>query len=102
MASNPHPIVCQLDAIPAAKRDRYAWLRQQLDAGIEGVVEADDGYGLCLAEDVALVAAEFVLLERLCCPFLKFNLAFTNNEITLWLTGGEGVKAFLKEELALD
>ena len=96
------PIACRPDAIPPDQRERYTWLRQQLQPGIEGVEESVNGYGLRLAKNIVPVAAEFIMLERLCCPFLRFNLEITDSLVTLWLTGGDGVKAFLKQEMALE
>lgn len=48
-------------------------------------------------------AAEFITLERLCCPFLSFQLAVAEEKGPLWitLTGPEGVNDFLRLELEL-
>jgi hypothetical protein len=49
-------------------------------------------------------AAEFMALERLCCPFLNFVLEIEPDQGPLWLklTGPEGVKQVLQTELGLD
>jgi len=46
-------------------------------------------------------AAEFISLERLCCPFLRFSLEVEPEGGPIWLrlTGREGVKAFIREEV---
>jgi hypothetical protein len=49
------------------------------------------------------MAAEFMTLERLCCPFLTLTLEVERERGPLWLTltGREGVKPFLQAELGL-
>jgi len=49
------------------------------------------------------MAAEFITLERLCCPFLTLALEVERERGPLWLklTGREGVKPFLRAELGL-
>jgi len=51
---------------------------------------------------VILQAAEFVSLEKLCCPFLNFEITVEaeNGSVWLKLTGREGVKAFVREEIS--
>jgi hypothetical protein len=41
-------------------------------------------------------------LEKLCCPFLNFTLEVEaeNGSVWLGLTGREGVKAFVREEIS--
>ena len=47
-------------------------------------------------------AAEFIALEKLCCPFLSFSLEVEaeNGPVSLKLTGRDGVKAFVREEIS--
>jgi hypothetical protein len=44
--------------------------------------------------------AEWITLERLCCPFLSFQLSVTSDQddYSLALTGPKGVKALVLEE----
>jgi len=45
--------------------------------------------------------AEWITLERRCCPFLDLGLDWSaSNRVSLTLTGGPGVKTFLAEQLA--
>ena len=48
------------------------------------------------------MAAEFIALERLCCPFLNFGLEIKAEGGPVWLrlSGREGVKAFIREEIS--
>ncbi len=100
-------LACRLadDVFDAATARRYAALRAALAASVTAVSELPDGYRLHFAgerESLALLA-EFIALERQCCPFLRFTLVLEPDEgpIHLALTGGAGVRAFLAAELAL-
>lgn len=45
-------------------------------------------------------AAEFIVYERLCCPFLNFELDVERDTNRLWLRlrGQEGIKEFIRLE----
>ncbi len=47
-------------------------------------------------------AAEFISLEKLCCPFLSLEIEVEAEGGPVWLrlTGREGVKAFIREEVS--
>ena len=65
--------------------------------------ELADGYEFLIeGPNVIVQAAEFVSLERLCCPFLNFSIEAEaeNGSVWLRLTGREGVKAFVREEIS--
>lgn len=68
------------------------------------VKELPNGYAFRYAmdSDTFRQAAEFVTLERLCCPFFEFELAAEKADGAMWLrlTGPEGVKDFIKLEFA--
>ncbi len=100
--SDAPPIACALAAMDDQQLSRYEELRAQIESAVQEVAELPDGYGLRLADDAAtiLATAEFITLERLCCPFLKFDLEVGPQGGTVWLrlTGREGVKDFLKGE----
>src|SRR6266566_9827389 len=51
-----------------------------------------DGKGISLPE-----AAEWVAMERWCCPFLTLQLEAVGSDLNYWmkLTGPDGAKAFL-------
>jgi hypothetical protein len=44
---------------------------------------------------------EFIKTERLCCDFFTFQLNVEDNSAVLNITGPEGVKQFLQEEINL-
>jgi hypothetical protein len=78
-------------------------LRRLLGEDLREVRELEDGYAFRhSAEASVLVAlAEYVSLERLCCPFFDFAIEVGRGGGEVWLrmTGGEGAKRVL--ELAL-
>lgn len=101
--SNERPLVCRLDAFTKQQAKRHAALWARIQRRAEGIEELDSGYALRfpLDNELLIQLAEFIILERLCCPFLDFGLElFPEREsIQLRLSGGGGVKAFLQQEL---
>lgn len=60
--------------------------------------ELPDGYAIAFAADPQLFRdlAEWITLERRCCPFLTLGLEWSADDVVwLRLTGGPGVKEFL-------
>lgn len=76
---------------------------EELFRAVAGVRELPNGYAFRLPNepDVLLKAAEFVSLERLCCPFFGFVLEVEPEGGAVWLglTGREGVKPFILAEI---
>jgi hypothetical protein len=64
--------------------------------------ELSDGYEFEFPTDRATyqLLTEWVIEERLCCPFLDIDLRFSREGGPLWLrlTGRPGTKEFIKEE----
>lgn len=92
------PLACIPSAIP--NRPRYNELRQKLRAAITEksaqTWELDDTR-LTLTE-----TAEWIEMERLCRPFLKFNLEINDEPgHRLTMTGLEETAAFLKHEFEI-
>ncbi|HET9529663.1 MAG TPA: hypothetical protein VFQ92_04880 [Blastocatellia bacterium] len=98
-------IACRLGALDAARRERHQSLRKRLNDSVQEVRELPDGYALRLPAETEMIlaTAEWVTLERLCCPFFVFELEIGDEGAPMWLrlTGGEGVKEFLRAELGL-
>lgn len=96
------PLACNLKAIAAAERPRYSQLTKQLRATVRDRTELPDGYALRL-DGKAIgfkEVAEWISMERLCCPFLMFQLSASGHQSDwlLKLTGPRGVKTLLQEE----
>ena len=97
------PLACRIDALDFAQRGRHAQLFRELAASVADVEELPDGLAIRFPSKpyVFLRLAEWMELERACCPFLEFGLIFENRVPTmrLELRGPEGVKDFLRAEL---
>ena len=94
---------CRLDVFETSEQDRYATLRAAVRAGMNAVHELPDGYAVGLSTEPALFrqAAEWITLERRCCPFLTLGLEWAEDgRVWLRLTGRPEVKAFLGPMLA--
>jgi hypothetical protein len=104
-AMNESPIACNLTGMTAKQRERRQVLAQRVHAAVQEVRDLPDGYAFRFPADpvLCLTAAEFMTLERLCCPFFTFALELVCEGGPLWLriTGRQGVKQFLRAELGL-
>lgn len=98
-------LACRLEAFNEEQRERYRSIRRQMSSAVEGVRELPDGYALRFPMEGSLfmTLAEFITLERLCCSFLNLGLevAAENGPLWLRLTGGAGVKTFLRDEIGV-
>lgn len=90
-------IACNLNALDADQQRRRAALADALVARAATTRETADGYALEMDAALLRDAAEWITLERLCCPFLRFELRFDSEmgSLRLSLGGGAGVKEFL-------
>src|SRR6266581_2888140 len=94
-------LACNIHGLSESQRQRYLTLREQVEALVQGARELSHGFALTFIYDAELflLLTEFITLERLCCPFLDFATELKNNgDLTLKLSGEEGVKSFLKGE----
>jgi hypothetical protein len=100
------PFMCKLGALDAKQRAQHQTLSRQLHEGIEEVKELPNGYAFRLPGETSTIlsVAEWVTLERLCCPFFAFALEVEGEGKPLWLrmTGRDGVKAFMQSELGIE
>jgi hypothetical protein len=99
------PFACNVGALDKDQRARYSILTKQLIAKKQEVRELSDGYAFRFAASSEHIKdlAEFIIYERLCCPFFDFDLIVERNEGSLWLKlrGREGVKDFIKSEFGI-
>jgi len=104
METNESPLACDMTAIPAEQRQTHLSASRELFSQIRETRELSEGYQFRFASepDVIRRLAEFVSLEKLCCPFLNFaiDVEAENGPVWLRLTGREGVKAFIREEIS--
>jgi hypothetical protein len=88
------PIACNLNAIGPADRPRYNKLVERLRAAIREKTDLSDGYTYRLDTEsiTQQEVAEWISLEKRCCPFLTFELK--NSQLTL--RGPAGAKEILQ------
>lgn len=99
-------IFCNMDVFTPAERESHIQTTTQLFQTVQSIYEAQNGYEFIFpgpngSESIA-VFAEFIYNERRCCPFLEFTLKIAPNDkpISLFLTGPEGTREFLREEFS--
>jgi hypothetical protein len=99
------PLACNIAALNDEQRKRIQILLTQMKSAHQEVRDLPDGYAFRLPTDSATIrdTAEYVTLERLCCPFFRFDLEVEQEGGPLWLrlTGRPGVKELTKLELGL-
>jgi hypothetical protein len=98
------PVACNLNAISPAERPRYTELVKRLRASISERVELANGFKYRLNTTVIALPeiAEWITMERLCCPFLMFQLDVTSkDDPSLTLRGPSGAKAIIQEGFPL-
>jgi hypothetical protein len=102
--SSTLPLACNMDVFTPAQRDSHARITTELMQSIQELREVKNGYQFLFPNEAELISkiAEFILNERLCCPFLEFTLQVNvNNEpISLALVGPEGTQEFMRLEFS--
>ena len=92
-----------MTAIPAGQRPVHLAKSRDLFTRIDETRELPNGYEFRFADEpnVLMRLVDFVSLEKLCCPFLRFEIAVEaeNGPVWLRLTGRDGVKEFIQEEV---
>ena len=105
MALTESPIACVLAALDPDQRQRHQRLIGELRTVVTSVTELSDGFALRLRDDDTtwMNTAEFITLERRCCPFLGFTLDSEREQgsYCLRITGRPGVKEFLRDAYKL-
>ena len=94
------PLACDFGAMNPEQRERYRALRRILSEDFMEARELDAGYAFRHSSEaeVLVALAEYVSLERLCCPFFDFAIEVGHGGGDVWLkmTGPEGAKAILE------
>src|SRR6185369_3938202 len=101
---NQSPLACDMTAIPAEQRASHLAKSREFFSQIEETSELPNGYAFRFAGEPNMLQrlADFVSLEKLCCPFLRFEIEVEaeNGPVWLRLTGRDGVKEFIREEIS--
>ena len=97
-------LACNMNVFTQVERESHIQNTLELFNTVQTIYDAPDGYKFLFPSDSETIAklAEFIKNERLCCPFLEFDLKVSPNEqpISLLLTGPEGTQEFLREEFS--
>jgi len=95
---------CRMDAMSVEERATHAALMEAMLAAVQERQELPDGIAFRLPPDQLPTIAQWVELERKCCPFFTFEIEVPADGQPLWLrlTGPEGIKEFIVAELRLD
>lgn len=103
MTEKESPFACDMTAIETDQRAAHLATINKLFRAVESVREMPNGYTFRLPNesDILRTVAEFIALERLCCPFFGFSLEIEREGAAAWLTltGREGVKPFIVAEI---
>ncbi|MEP6912155.1 MAG: hypothetical protein ABI923_05345 [bacterium] len=103
MTEKEFPFACDMTAIAAEQRGAHMATMNKLFRAVESLSELPNGYTFRLPNesDILRTAAEFIALERLCCPFFGFDLEIEREGGAVWLslTGRDGVKPFIMAEI---
>lgn len=101
METGTKPITCKLTTPELQKRK--ATVIAQLKALVLDKKELSNGYsyGFEGTDDNLDKLNTFIKTERMCCDFFTFQLTVEEDKALLNITGPEGAKEFLKEEIDL-
>jgi hypothetical protein len=98
-------LACNANAFTPEQRARYGELKRGLLPRASSILDVPNGLEMTHDADTQTILelAEFATLERLCCPFLTFNLEIAPNDAgsKLTLTGPDGTSSFLRHELGI-
>ena len=100
------PFVCNIGALSEIQRVRRKELTRKVKDSRLSVRELKDGYAFRFKADSEMIqeAAEFIVYERICCPFFNFELSVEQDTNRLWLAlrGQTGIKDFIRSEFDLE
>jgi hypothetical protein len=95
------PLACIPNAVTPEKQEY--WVNEivpKLYKSVQEIQELPNGWAWRLSgtSEILMLVAEDLNIERLCCPFVHYKLEIEPNGGPFWLhmTGGEGVKEFLR------
>lgn len=100
--TDSRPIACDMSAFTPDERRQYNALRSRVTSSVTGTAGTDTGFRMRLDDSMTLPEiAEWVGLERRCCPFLTITLAVQPDEAR-WveLGGSRAIREFLSKEFA--
>ena len=94
---------CDLFALTDAEREHHVAMSAALFRSMVEARELENGYAMRLpdAPDTLAKLADFIALDRKCCPFFHFRVDVEPYGGPIWLkiTGADGIKLPLQAEL---
>jgi len=98
------PFACNMTALTRKERSVHQKASQKLFAAVQERKELGDGYAFRLPAEALETTAQWVALERKCCPFFTFGMELARDDGPLWLrvTGSDGIKPFIRAEFGLE
>lgn len=100
------PFFCDMTAMTADQRARHGILSEQLRRAVKEIQELPEGYAARFQMEPSMLSllADFITLERLCCPCFTLALEAEREHGPLWLKvpGREGVKPFIRAEFRIE
>lgn len=102
-AASP-PFACRANALDKAQRQRQQVLLQTARRAMVGKQELPNGLALTFPADAGIFVqlAEWISLERRCCPFLEFALEWKRDDsVSVRLTGEAGVRELIAAEMGI-
>ena len=100
---------CDMTALSAEQRDRHRELSEKLRPVVLAFEELPDGYAARI-RSAAISAAEideFLVLEKLCCPFFTLTMDVEYNDddepalYKVSITGPGDIKPFIRAEFGI-
>jgi hypothetical protein len=99
------PFACDMSALDPDQRARHRVLAGRLRPIVRAFEELENGYAVRFDPEPATVVAlaEFITLERRCCPFfgLSVELEPEHGPLFLRVVGPSGVKPFIRAEFGI-
>lgn len=100
LTENP-PLACVPNAVPTDQQEYWTKvIAPKLYGAVLEIQELPNGWAWRLpsTSEILQFVAQDLEVERLCCPFVNYTLVIEPNQGPFWLrmTGGEGVKEFLR------
>jgi len=95
---------CRVNALDKAQRPRQQALLAEVRNLVLGMRDLPNGIALSFPAEEAVFRklAEWVSLERRCCPFLGFALEWSDDDsVSVQLTGQPGIKEAIAAEMGI-
>ena len=103
MSTETQMLACDLAALPPGGKERLVALSEDLFGRAQEARSLPDGFELGYQQASAgtiAQLAEFIALDRLCCPFIRHGL-FVEPAGSTWLhlSGGDSVKQVIASDV---